>query len=253
VRERPGHGYAYFGYLVWLSLWLAGNGHLPQADQVVDEAAASAASMPGSDGKFHYNASVRELDKRAGQLKAHAVSTAVKAREKILDIERRATADGADPLEAAACRRREARSEAVAEIAAQRPWPSLADGRLLWWPSADYDRLVRQVPEVTGILGGTWREHTARAESFMSVAAQGTVGTLPLLLAHADFAKFAAYLEQAGADPRLSAVQTGFTRHAGAGYHYPARWPPGGRYPCWCGSHRKYQRCCGAAPATTGG
>jgi len=72
--------------------------------------------------------------------------------------------------------------------------------------------------------------------------------TEPLLLAHADFTKFTAYLENSAADPRLSPVQTAFTRHVGAGYHYPAHWPPGRRYPCWCGSHLKYPRCSGSQP-----
>jgi hypothetical protein len=131
-----------------------------------------------------------------------------------------------------------------ADIAGQEPWPSLVDDRLVWWPAAEYDRIVRQVPELSGILGGPWREHTARVESFMS-AAVPAVGTARLL-AHADFAKFTTYLERAGADPCASTVQTAFTRHAGAGYHYPARWPPGRRYPCWCGSHRRYPLCCGS-------
>jgi hypothetical protein len=156
-------------------------------------------------GKFHYNATIRELDKRAGQLKAQAIKTAGNDREKILDIARRAATDGADPVQ--------------------------------------YDRLVRQVADIAGILGGPWRE----LESFMT-AADTPGSTELLLLAHADFTKFTAYLENSAADPRLSPVQTAFTRHAGAGYHYPARWPPGRRYPCWCGSHRKYPRCCGSQP-----
>jgi len=242
AREHPGGGYL---YLASLSLWMAADGHVPQATRLADEAVADASRMRGSDGKFHYNASIRELDRRAGQLKAEAVTTTEKSREKVLDFVRRATADGTDLIEAATRRRREALREAAADIAGQRPWPSLVDDRLLWWPGTEYDRLVRQVPDLTGILGGTWREHTARVESFMSAAVPAD-GTARLLLAHADFAKFTAYLEEAGADPRLSTVQTAFTRHAGAGYHYPARWPPGRRYPCWCGSHRKYPRCCGS-------
>lgn len=27
------------------------------------------------------------------------------------------------------------------------------------------------------------------------------------------------------------------------------RWPPGRNEPCWCGSERKYKRCCGSLPA----
>jgi uncharacterized protein YecA (UPF0149 family) len=26
-------------------------------------------------------------------------------------------------------------------------------------------------------------------------------------------------------------------------------WPPGRNAPCWCGSGRKYKKCCGPAPA----
>ncbi len=242
ARERPGGAHL---YLRFLSSWLADEGHIPQATRLADEAVADASRMPGSDGKFHYSGSLRELDKRVGHMKAEAVSNAEETREQVLDVVRRAAADGTDLAEAAARRRREVLQEAAADIAGQQPWPALVDDRLVWWPATEHDRLVRQVPDLTGILGATWREHTARVESFMS-AAVPTAGTPRLLLTHADFAKFTAYLERAGADPRLSTVQTAFTRHAGAGYQYPARWPPGHRYPCWCGSHRKYSRCCGA-------
>jgi len=250
VREQPGREYLYTGYMLWLSSWLAANGHLSQATRLADEAGASAASTPGSDGKFHYNATIRELDKRAGELKSEVISAAEGNREKILDMERRAAGEGADPVQDAVRRRHEARRDAAAEIAGQRPWPALVDDRLLWWPRGEYDRLVRHVPDLAGVLGETWREHTTRVESFLSATA-GPVGSTTLLLAHADFPKFAAYLTRSAADPRLSTVQTAFTRHSGAGYHYPARWPPGRRYPCWCDSHRKYQNCCGAAAAIT--
>jgi hypothetical protein len=260
VRERPGSGYQLFGYLLHLSLYLAGNGHLAQATRIADETAASAASMPGSDGRFHLNATVRALDARAGELKAKTMNLAEMAREEVMEIVRLAAGEGADPVEAAARRRLAVQRDAAAEIDAQRPWPAAVDDRLLWWPHAEYGRLVRQVPEVADILGSTWREHTARVESFLAVTAPATAGaaaTTPgtgaaqMLLAHADFAKFVAYLEKAQADPRRSTVQTAFTRHAGAGYAYPARWPPGKRFPCWCGSPKKYQRCCGA-PASKG-
>jgi hypothetical protein len=65
--ERPGYAHV---YLVAVSLWLAAYGYLPQATRLAAEAVADAARMRGSDGKFHYNATIRELDKRAGQLKA---------------------------------------------------------------------------------------------------------------------------------------------------------------------------------------
>jgi uncharacterized protein YchJ len=79
-------------------------------------------------------------------------------------------------------------------------------------------------------------------------AADTPGSTEPLLLAHAGFTKFTAYLDNSAADPRPSPVQTAFTRQAGAGCRYPARWPRGRRCLCWCGSHRKYPRCCGSQP-----
>ncbi|HEV2240328.1 MAG TPA: SEC-C domain-containing protein [Streptosporangiaceae bacterium] len=255
VRERPGSEYQLFGHLLELSVSLVGDGHLAQATRIADEMAASAASMPGSDGRFHLDAAVRAVNARAGELKAKIVTIAEMAREELMEIRRQAEGEGADPVEAAARRRLAVRRDAAAEIDAQRPWPALVDDRLLWWPRAEYGRLVGQVPEVADILGSTWREHTARVESFLAAAAPATAGaaaTTPgtgaaqMLLAHADFARFVAYLQNTGASPRLSTVQTAFTRHAGAGYAYPARWPPGRRFPCWCGSPKKYQRCCGA-------
>jgi hypothetical protein len=148
--ERPGYAHV---YLVAVSLWLAAHGYLPQATRLAAVAVADAARMRGSDGKFHHNATIRELDKRAGQLKAQAITTAGNAREKILDIARHAATDGADPVQTAAGRRRDARREAAGEIAAQPPWPALVDRRLLWWPAAEYDRLVRQVPDIAGDPG----------------------------------------------------------------------------------------------------
>jgi hypothetical protein len=251
VRERSGREYECFGYLLHLSICLAANGQLAQAARIADETAASAATMPGSDGRFHYNATIRAMNARAGEIKAQTIRIAEQARQRVLDLGRQALDEGADPIEAAGRQRHDSRRDAAAEIAAQPPWPSLADGRLLWWPHAEYTKLVRQVPDLTGILGSTWREHTTPVETFAAAATTAGSSAPQVRLAHADFAIFAAYLEKTGADPRLSTVQTAFTRHAGAGYAYPARWPPGGRFACWCGSHKKYQHCCGASPAAT--
>lgn len=240
VRERPGSEYVYFEYLYFLWFYLMWNGQLIQAAQIADEMAASAASMPVM---------------ARGELKAQTVTSAERARQRVVEFQRQAADEGVDPVQAAARRRLAARRDAAAEIDAQPPWPALVDDRLLWWPHAEYGRLVRQVPEVAGILGSPWREHTARVESFLTAVAPSTPGAAPapagtagaqVLLAHADFAKFVAWLEKTGADPRRSAVQMAFTRHAGAGYAYPARWPPGKRFPCWCGSHKNYRRCCGS-------
>ena len=54
-------------------------------------------------------------------------------------------------------------------------------------------------------------------------AADTPGSTEPPPPAHADFTKFTAYLENSAADPPLNPAQTAFTRHVGAGRHYPPR------------------------------
>jgi hypothetical protein len=251
LRERPGREYMYLTLLLYLSSCMRGNGQLAQAARIADEAAESVASLPGASRR---NAGLWT------DLKAEMTASAERARVRVVELREQAAHEGADPVQVATRRRLGVRRDAAAEIDAQRPWPALVDDRVLWWPEAEYGRLVRQLPELAAILGSPWREHTGRVESFLAGVAPGQAGAAPVtavtgaaqvLLAHADFAKFAAYLETTGADPRLSTVQTAFTRHAGAGYAYPVRWPPGQRGECWCGSHKKYQRCCGEPPSST--
>lgn len=46
-------------------------------------------------------------------------------------------------------------------------WPALFASCLLWWPEAEYQRILRQVPDLRWVLGATWRDHTAKVESAM--------------------------------------------------------------------------------------
>lgn len=88
--------------------------------------------------QVHYNATIRELDKRAGQLKAHAITTAGNAGR------RSWISRGMPPTGRTRCRRQPVTAgtpggRAAGEIAAQPPWPTHADRRQLWWPAAEYD------------------------------------------------------------------------------------------------------------------
>ena len=105
ARERPGSEYVHLGYLYSLWFYLASNGQLAQATRIADEMAASAAAMPGSDGRFHLNATVRELDARAGEIKAQAMTMAERARQRVLEFQRQAADEGVDPVQAATRRR----------------------------------------------------------------------------------------------------------------------------------------------------
>ena len=123
------------------------------------------------------------------------------------------------------------------------PWPAVVDGRLLWWPDADYQRLVAQVPDVRYVLGNTWRQHTAKVESTLRAFRRLQPRSVAVSLVRAEFTAYVRFLASAGSDPRLPEPLTAFTSLA-AEHQKPGRWPPGRLDRCWCGSGIRYSRCC---------
>ncbi len=70
-------------------------------------------------------------------------------------------------------------------------------------------------------------------------------GDGPLMVVTIDPERYAAWCEDEGYDPadrRSRGTFIELERDAGPG----RGWPPGRNEPCWCGSERKYKRCCGA-------
>jgi hypothetical protein len=131
------------------------------------------------------------------------------------------------------------------------PWPALFGSCLAWWPEAEYQRIVRQVPDLRSILGKTWRDHTATVESAMRALAPEPRDATAYSLAAGDFGNFCGYLRRTGADPRQGTTMTGFTaRLVGRaeigvpGIKQPPPWPPAERSSCWCGSNARYRDCC---------
>jgi tetratricopeptide (TPR) repeat protein len=57
--------------------------------------------------------------------------------------------------------------------------------------------------------------------------------------------EFARYLERTGGDPAEEEVRLAYAQEALARGRRIA-WPPGRNQPCWCGSGRKYKKCCNA-------
>jgi len=227
------------GSLLQVALALAGLGQSEPALRIVDETIKGTSAPPKRRGH--------------GELNARIIRIAELARHEVLALQQEARAAGIDLADrkAARDRRDRMRADLTEQASCQPPWPTLAGSCLVWWPSAEYDRVVRQVPELREVLGSPWRGHTVRVEQAMTNAsAAGRVpaggGAAQLSLSAGDYEKFVQYLERTGADPRLAAVMTAFTEHAGAGYEHAVRWPPGRRGPCWCGSKHRYHRCCAA-------
>jgi tetratricopeptide (TPR) repeat protein len=236
-RAHPNvHGL--IGSLIKASLGLADLGQFEPALRIVDRTIERTQALPHRG--------------RHGDLNVRIIRLAELTRRQILALQQEAQASGTDLTDRRAGRRRRdaSRAELSEQASSQPHWPTLAGSCLLWWPSAEYDRVIRQVPELRDVLGSPWRGHTARVEQAMANAAAIAVpasgGAARLSLAAAGYERFVHFLEQSGGDPRLAGVMTAFTEQAGAGYNHPARWPPGQRDPCWCGSKKRYHRCCGA-------
>jgi hypothetical protein len=230
LGARPGYGL--LGSLMEMSLRLASLGHFDLAVRIADEVVAR--------------------NRRRGGLSVRITLLFETTRENVVDFQRAAQAAGVDLADRQAMGHGIGRrlAEPAEGISSQPPWPALAGSRLLWWPCAEYGRVVRQVPELRDVLGAPWRGHTARVESAMAaMAAEATrtsSGATQPSLAAAQYEKFAAFLERTGADPRLAVVMTAFTEQAEAEYLDATGWPPGRRDRCWCGSKKRYHRCCAA-------
>jgi tetratricopeptide (TPR) repeat protein len=234
-RARP-DGCDLLSGLLKVSLGLAELGHFEQALRIADETIARTFRRPSRSGR--------------GALNARITRIAELAREQILALQQQAQAAGADLTDPRAVRERQSQhlADLTERASSQPPWPALAGSCQLWWPRTEYGRVVRQVPELRDVLGAPWRDHTARVERAMTAAQAipASSGAVQLSLAAADYEEFARYLEWTGADPRLAPVMTAFTEHAGTGYKHAAPWPPRRRDPCWCGSKKRYDRCCAA-------
>jgi hypothetical protein len=130
------------------------------------------------------------------------------------------------------------------------PWPSVLQGRLLWWPDDQYQRLVRLVPALGDVLGRTWPGHTRLVEPVLRGSTLWSPGgpvRQAVQLVAADFDNFTSYLERKTADPRDRAAMTAYGMQES---QTPVvTWPPKPRKPCWCGSGRRYQDCCGTPSA----
>jgi len=229
---RAHRGYGLLGSLMEMSLRLASLGHFDLAVRIADEVVAR--------------------NRRGGGLGARITLLLEGAREQVLGLQQEVRAAGVDLADRQAMGHGlgPRMAEPAEGISSQPPWPALAGSRLLWWPCAEYGRVVRQIPELRDVLGAPWRGHTARVESAMAAMSAEATRTssraTQLSLAAAQYERFAGFLEQIGADPRLAVVMTAFTEHAEAGDLDATGWPPGRRDRCWCGSKKRYHRCCAA-------
>jgi len=134
----------------------------------------------------------------------------------------------ADLLERAASAQpaRPNRSDAAQMLIWQREEQQRAAQR---WPEVFPPDVLGHHPQVEQVLQETCREQGITRATLI----QGTV------------AGFAEFLERTGGDPMQEQVRLDYAGEVCAQGRTIA-WPPGRNQPCWCGSGRKYKRCCAA-------
>jgi tetratricopeptide (TPR) repeat protein len=113
-------------------------------------------------------------------------------------------------------------------------------GDLLFWPRAEFDRLLAQVPALSQAYGETWDEHRARLQrELVRQAGLGRTGQR-VLTGSADGLIGYARPDGDPADPKTRAGYAGQLA-LGSGQ---ITWPPERNGACWCGSGNKYKKCC---------
>jgi tetratricopeptide (TPR) repeat protein len=112
--------------------------------------------------------------------------------------------------------------------------------RSLFWQEREFDEAVRRWPAVFGANGPDHRAYRARLETRWRQLAERGVTRITLVPASADgLARFA---ERTGGEPADEHIRQAYMNEIAA---TGIEWPPARNAGCWCGSGRKYKKCCG--------
>jgi len=112
---------------------------------------------------------------------------------------------------------------------------------LLFWPRAEFDRLLLRWPDLAKEYGQTWDEYRTTVQRTMVLWSETGQARLTLLAGAVD--GLADHADLHGSDPTDPQVRQSYAEQL----EEPGRetaWPPGRNEACWCGSELKYKKCC---------
>jgi hypothetical protein len=126
------------------------------------------------------------------------------------------------------------------EQAAQaRTRPAPASATMLVWQREEQQRAAARWPSV--FVPDIMEHHPQVEQRLRDMCREQGLTRVTLILGSVD--GFAAYLDEVGGDPSEEKARLAYADQAHAqGRHLS--WPPGRNEPCWCGSGRKYKKCC---------
>ncbi|MFI7605910.1 SEC-C domain-containing protein [Micromonospora sp. NPDC049366] len=113
---------------------------------------------------------------------------------------------------------------------------------LLFFPRAEFDRLLSEQPGLTDTYGPDWDAHRARLErELVRLTNTGRAG-LSVLSATVD--GLTGLAGRRGGEPTDPKIRTDYAGELAARPDVKISWPPERNDACWCGSGLKYKKCC---------
>jgi tetratricopeptide (TPR) repeat protein len=117
--------------------------------------------------------------------------------------------------------------------------PRPASVTALYFPEAEFMQALQRWPGFSDLCS-SFEEHRRNVERSLRDLDPGR----PRLVVIATAAGLAEYATESGGDPERPDTRGSFAAHLAENGHAVA-WPPGRNDSCWCGSTRKYKKCCG--------
>lgn len=113
---------------------------------------------------------------------------------------------------------------------------------VLFWPPEEFARLLERWPTVVDAYGDDHTGHLRQVERTLRELSEE--GTARPAVGRATVGGLAAYVDERGGAADMPAARSGYAAELARG-GLATDWPPARNGPCWCGSERKYKKCCG--------
>ncbi|MFE9443508.1 tetratricopeptide repeat protein [Streptomyces sp. NPDC006602] len=129
------------------------------------------------------------------------------------------------------------------EAAARRA--ALSEPRMtcaLFWPESEFTRLPTRWPVLGEAYAGDHKDHISRVEGILRGLSEE--GEPHLGIAQGSVSDFEEFTRAEGLSPQDGDTRARYAADLAARGKAKA-WPPPRNSPCWCGSSRKYKKCCG--------
>jgi hypothetical protein len=113
---------------------------------------------------------------------------------------------------------------------------------VLFWPPDEFASLLQRRPSVADAYGDDHSEHLRQVERTLRELSDQ--GAARLAVGRATVSGLEAHVEERGGSLDTPSARSGYAAEL-ARSGEATDWPPPRNGPCWCGSARKYKKCCG--------